>query len=646
MKNSNRTSANSQSKGKKDDDQYVPKAISSEKRAKYIPQALTLPTSNIIEEDEYSPLPVGLDKPTPEYIPSDISEKSKHLLQEEEYVPQPAKVIPYGAGGSSTPKDTNKETLDPQSNQQLVVTHSIDKVIPGFYREQEGGDSSQGNKDANSGKDPSGSGSSKKNGARKLKTKVPGPGAASGGSKVLVYVPPPPTYEHIVNTLANYDIPEVVHPTAFCSNPTDVPPKSLEIGGKVLKLQTTMTSDLGDFEGRFQEDGLYNWRLLLNTLNSEVSAQVVHDPCMMKTQGSAKSAVLTPLRTPPSPADVTKWLKARKIIKTINEGKGDESDDDENDDDPSSSSRDKQRKSEDNVGSSSSDKGTSVKETTQSESSGEKTKSLSKKCVENVIFSTSTPQSQKFSGLKSLQLTPIGKTRTAEESAVVGKNPSAVSGQRSTKRRVSWENDVPLTTVATEPKRRRVSFEGMSDTDLGVQRLDRDGSQKKDKFGSLELVPEEIQEATDANMPPKQHQPEGSTLATTSETSGPGMKKGDHFQGGTQQSEKNKSPQMSEVRADPSLSDTEDFIDSSQPHVSLTPSVPSKIARQGSQLSSDSSLRRQLMDTQFRQQFLSFSEGPASLSQGIEGPTLNNTYGFRFSTQNLREAKALHEIHS
>lgn len=34
---------------------------------------------------------------------------------------------------------------------------------------------------------------------------------------------------------------------------------------------------------------------------------------------------------------------------------------------------------------------------------------------------------------------------------------------------------------------------------------------------------------------------------------------------------------MSEVRADPSLSDTEDFIDSSQPHVSLTPSVPSKV---------------------------------------------------------------------
>lgn len=48
--------------------------------------------------------------------------------------------------------------------------------------------------------------------------------------------------------------------------------------------------------------------------------------------------------------------------------------------------------------------------------------------------------------------------------------------------------------------------------------------------------------------------------------------------------------------------------------------------------------------------FVQFSSPASALkwrqacSSQIEGPSLNNTYGFRVSQQNLQDAKALHEV--
>uniref|UniRef100_A0A1A8ES22 DNA polymerase zeta catalytic subunit n=2 Tax=Nothobranchius korthausae TaxID=1143690 RepID=A0A1A8ES22_9TELE len=54
-------------------------------------------------------------------------------------------------------------------------------------------------------------------------------------------------------------------------------------------------------------------------------------------------------------------------------------------------------------------------------------------------------------------------------------------------------------------------------------------------------------------------------------------------------------------------------------------------------------LRRVLLTTQMKNQFAALNVPKKDLSQ-IEGPSLDNTHGFKVSMQNLQEAKALHEV--
>lgn len=54
-------------------------------------------------------------------------------------------------------------------------------------------------------------------------------------------------------------------------------------------------------------------------------------------------------------------------------------------------------------------------------------------------------------------------------------------------------------------------------------------------------------------------------------------------------------------------------------------------------------LRRVLVTTQMKNQFAALNVSKKESSQ-IEGPSLNNSYGFKVSMQNLQEAKALHEV--
>lgn len=54
-------------------------------------------------------------------------------------------------------------------------------------------------------------------------------------------------------------------------------------------------------------------------------------------------------------------------------------------------------------------------------------------------------------------------------------------------------------------------------------------------------------------------------------------------------------------------------------------------------------LRRVLLTTQMKNQFAALGVPKKETSQ-IEGPSLNNTYGFKVSVENLQEAKSLHEV--
>ncbi|KAG7168018.1 DNA polymerase zeta catalytic subunit-like 2, partial [Homarus americanus] len=594
-------------------DVYVPKPLSTENIVKeYIPKPVYLPTSNVDGEDEYSPRPIGLDKPTPEYIPSGIWESHSRTTlaveRDEEYVPLPPKNLPL-ASNQSTDSEGEISSTSPQMDKDFqssppvgslsssmpvstsvvpsscpaavtgpytLPTHTADKITPGFYREQGSNDGNRGNQSQKSGKGGAPSKSQRqapsKNEAGKQKTKPPKPGSSQGSSKTLMYVPPPPTYDTIVSTLGCYNIPEVAHPPAFCSKPGDVPAKPVEVGGQVLKLKSRVTSDLEDFEGRFQEDGLYNWRLLLSTLSSEANVPASRQSSILDNREKTKYCVLTPVKPPPSPEEVIKWTKARKILEAI---KKDRDGKDEDDGGPPSSWKgqknitcgSKGHASKTSATTPSQDKGT------HRDSSGGQSRSRSAGSAGDHLLKTSTPQPKKHSTLDVLHLTPIG--RVASPGATEdGTTPVSSSRPRrsGTKRRVSWEGEESRAKISPViSKKRRASYEGLAPLDEESEDEPTPErklySKRRVSFEGLALKPSAAAEGEEApsgsRAADEQEDPEGPTRKKLKEKDPetappppPASTSGGHIGYG----EKNR-PKPSEITKD----DDDSYVDATQP---------------------------------------------------------------------------------
>nr|XP_053629166.1 uncharacterized protein LOC128686352 [Cherax quadricarinatus] len=634
-------------------DMYVPKPLSKESAVKeYIPKPMCLPPNNVEQEDEYSPHPVGLDKPTPEYIPSGICESTEH---EEEYVPLPPKnkqsadnvgdsvlLSPVVEGNSQHILEKNSSTpiLVKTSintplyaadiyNQCSVTTHTGEKIAPGFYREQDGNSSHEERQNQNSGTVGKGTlpknqrqGPSKKSEVGKQKTKPPGPEMSKKCSKILMYIPPPPTFDMILSTLGDYNLPEVLHPPAFCSKPGDIPSKPVEIGGQVLKLKSGIASDLEDFEGRFQEDGLYNWRLLLKALNSEASIHVIHESAFLENRGKTECSILTPVKPPPSPEEVIRWTKARKIFKSIKKKSDHDDKDNDDDDDPSSSKKQNKASSDSKNHNSKSCNTSTSQETRPQKNSSDGLSDVHAETTNLQQLKTSTPQPKISYALEVLHLTPIEKI--SSPSAEKLSQDKRQCQERSTKRRVSWEGkELKSGKSPIIYKRRRTLFEELNpleeESEDQINLELKPNSKKSVSFDELMLK----------SLESRENSAVGSVqLAEYLDNEGNTSSKTDTYVAevdsripvsaasieGTKVEERTILSEEKKTECQPTSEDYPDNSQSLLSHISL--SLTSKItSQQSSQHSNDSSLRQQLMNTQFRQQFLSFSQGKGSFSQ-------------------------------
>ncbi|CAL4064009.1 unnamed protein product, partial [Meganyctiphanes norvegica] len=592
--------------------------------------------SEQIKDEEYSPAcGLVLDTPLPDYTPSEIlrsdpascleddsmdveklstssflqsSSDNSSINSSKLEIPPP---ISFKSASSALEpiSSLNLKELSSKPNlKQAPKATSKSKVELGFYREQSSDkkDKDHESNDINENKNKK---ISDKNSSSNKKNKSRRHGCVSGGSCVLIYTPPPPSFDEILDSMSEYDIPDVVHPSAFCSNPKDIPVKPKEVSGQVVKLKSSRTSDLDEFEGKFQLDGLYNWRLLLNMLTSESE---MHSPAFRKPQNKGKVSVLTPLNEPPSRQEVEKWARARTILNDMKK-KSDKDDDDEDKD--KRKDKDGKGKKERDVNASKKRESKNVQEKCGNSSSQKSYQGpTGVKHSEDFSYLTSTPSANKSMKPTPLHLTPIGNSKASDTSPVFAR--------KKIKRRVSWDTEDGVKSTSHSTSKNRSSMEDFSP--LEGDDMPLPPIKRRVSFAGLGVLQEET--STEHVITPKSKNTEIESHVEAEQPLSTGSDK--------------ECKQTHDILED-SVSSSEDVINSSQPPVSsCVLELPGKLSRQPS---SDSSFRRHLLDSQFRQQFLSPSASPRSCSQMIEGPTMNTTFGFKFSNHNLREAKALHE---
>ncbi|XP_006839989.1 PREDICTED: DNA polymerase zeta catalytic subunit [Chrysochloris asiatica] len=131
----------------------------------------------------------------------------------------------------------------------------------------------------------------------------------------------PPSREEIMATLLDHDLSETIYQEPFCSNPSDVPEKPREIGGRRLMVETRLPNDLAEFEGDFSLEGLRLWKTAFSamTQNPRPGSPLRNGQAIVNKGSSNshkmvedKKIVIMPCKCAPSRQLVQAWLQAKE----------------------------------------------------------------------------------------------------------------------------------------------------------------------------------------------------------------------------------------------------------------------------------------------------------------------------------------------
>eukprot|EP00076_Gallus_gallus_P019596 XP_015140065.1 DNA polymerase zeta catalytic subunit [Gallus gallus] len=131
----------------------------------------------------------------------------------------------------------------------------------------------------------------------------------------------PPSREEIMATLLDHDLTETVYQEPFCSNPSDAPEKPREIGGRLLTVETRLPNDLLEFEGDFSLEGLRLWKTAFSAMTEGPRPgsppRYDHSAANKKEGNSHKTSkdkkiVIMPCKCAPSQQQVQIWLHAKE----------------------------------------------------------------------------------------------------------------------------------------------------------------------------------------------------------------------------------------------------------------------------------------------------------------------------------------------
>ncbi|ETE72844.1 DNA polymerase zeta catalytic subunit, partial [Ophiophagus hannah] len=405
----------------------------------------------------------------------------------------------------------------------------------------------------------------------------------------------PPSREEIMSTLLDHDLAETIYQEPFCSNPSDVPEKPREIGGRVLTVESRLPNDLLEFEGDFSLEGLQLWKTAFLAMaqsprpgsplrNSQFSTDIKQ---RNTHKINDKKIVIMPCKCAPSYQQIQSWLQAkedyeylkkRAIIKSIEVEKIDES-----------------------LNNMSLPKNLCHQIVKVAMNSGIPSNPAVQ--LEDLCFSSSNPTSP-----QTMEKFGVNISEMSKSTVKVKTTPLVTAAIDKDKKEEDCTNYSSPDSPGLPPWQQLVS-------------TDSKQSNLEDSEGILSSLEE------NKSVPEKEQK---------------SVKK------------ENKIPFcVSPLSKEPDgNSDTYFHSTPIREHISqgipealgFTPlsgrDVQKFSSRRGKNVDA---LRKVLLTTQIKNQFATINTQKKETSQ-IEGPSLNNSYGFKISVQNLQEAKALHEV--
>ncbi|XP_066463164.1 DNA polymerase zeta catalytic subunit [Eleutherodactylus coqui] len=410
----------------------------------------------------------------------------------------------------------------------------------------------------------------------------------------------PPSREEIMATLMDHDLMETVYQEPFFSNPSDAPEKPREIGGRFLTIETKLANHLPEFEGDFSMEGLRLWKTAFSamTQNPRPVSPTRMNRLLMEQEkhklnpDDDKKLVIMPCKSAPAPERVQLWLQAKELYES----------------------------------SKTSSKVPLIEETNDNKNiktapvpSG--CNSLPPKEVQILLAQPASSEDQ------------LGnrENRTIHIASPPPSLPASDCGE------VEGLTDSPPLESGIESSQKTNENE-MADSSVSP--------------AALVLTPWQSFQSPDPKPSPKNWVEENMMSSPNDEYV-------------TDECKETVRSVKSEVRASsaspPLLKHTRQkskhvclhstpVIDrrigaASPDLISLTPVTSEARFQKMSQRrgANPDKLRRVLLTTQLKNQFAATADVKKESSQ-IEGPSLNNTYGFKVSAQNLQDAKALHEV--
>ncbi|XP_015714084.1 DNA polymerase zeta catalytic subunit isoform X1 [Coturnix japonica] len=434
----------------------------------------------------------------------------------------------------------------------------------------------------------------------------------------------PPSREEIMATLLDHDLTETVYQEPFCSNPSDAPEKPREIGGRLLTVETRLPNDLLEFEGDFSLEGLRLWKTAFSAMTEGPrpgSPPRYGHSAANKREGNShktskdKKIVIMPCKCAPSQQQVQIWLHAKEEYEHFKKL-------------PKNHPAELEKAAE-NFGS--------------TILSGEKSVEVVKAAKD---LNLSSLEDERPIGPTKGYPTSVADTTKAQTKETCDKPVSTIGAS------INIKSDIDSNETTSESKTLTASalerdkeeeeedyYVNYSSPDSPVlppwqQVASPDPKQSNEdaEWKSQDVVLSSVEENDVAPVGSTQNSPSTQEDIKMAFDTSPLLLNVDP---GNSESICLHSTPITQRKNHDGIHEVLGFTP-----LSTEPKAQKLCHKRGI---NTEGLRRVLLTTQMKNQFVALGAPKRETSQ-IEGPSLNNTYGFKVSVQNLQEAKSLHEV--
>ncbi|XP_005990940.1 DNA polymerase zeta catalytic subunit isoform X2 [Latimeria chalumnae] len=438
----------------------------------------------------------------------------------------------------------------------------------------------------------------------------------TAGAHILKPLMSPPSRDEIMATLLDHDLTETNYQEPFCSDPADAPEKPREIGGRVLMVETRLPDDLPEFEGDFSLEGLQFWKTAFSVMTqnirptspplngySPIAAQKLERVNHSSTKD--RKVIVMPCKSAPSCQRVHLWLQAKKEYERSKKCK--------------------------------------------MEPAAEVDKAEQNQLMEDGNTSSHTEMAKAEAVTpvigtgKPLEHKAIHCTRTKEEPASpIQISPIEVNESIKSPNSAQLELAVKPTEESCEEEKEEDDYYGnYSSPDSPVL----PPWQQSPSPDARHCDPNEL-DGNKQELHTLPSSPIGEDFVSEPHQHLPQYTKRESVKGlSSSLAQINAADARKSVYLHSTPVTQRRSREAAPEELCFTPISTDLRSQKLSQRRSSNAdnLRRVLLTTQMKNQFTTLSQ-PKKESSQIEGPSLNNSYGFKVSIQNLQDAKALHEV--